>query len=233
MYATRERQSGVSLLEASVALIVIGALWQVALHSHSLLDYMRAKRAVTELRGVETMVRVYRDRYGAVPGDDFDAPQRMAGAIGGSDDRPKNNGRIESLDGPVEGDTPITAAEVDESKLFWNHVRMAGLAPGNPSQGFASNAFNGRLFVTSGSARPTQPAGVRGLFSVCSSRIDANVARMVDSALDDGDATRGQVWAAREDLRGAFLPGTRQDVRFARAPTPYEAGNTYTVCKGF
>lgn len=234
MRAKTYRQTGVSVIEAVLVLLVMGILWQAALQSQTLFNFMLSRRLATELHDVENMARLYRDRYGALPGDDFSAAARFPGAIGGAAARRKDNGRIEGGAGDhwAGATAPITADEMDEGKLFWNHVRHAGLARGDPAEGFALNAVNGRLFVTSEDRRPDRPAGTRTLHAVCSSRIDGAVARSVDLAMDDGDATRGRVWAAREGLR-EDIANAVQDVTFSRAPTPYQAGQTYTLCKGF
>lgn len=228
------KQAGVSVVEAVMALFMIGVVWEITLQSQTLFNAMLSRRLAAEMRDVETMVRLYRDRYGALPGDDAGAAARFPGAIDGAPDRPRDNGRIEhgAADHGTVATAPITASEADEGKLFWNHVRHAGLARGDPAEGFSLNAVNGRLFVTSEDRRPDRPAGVRAMHAVCSSRVDGDVARRLDLATDDGDATRGRVWAARESLRDD-IPNAVQDVTFARVPTPYEAGHTYTVCKGF
>jgi type II secretory pathway pseudopilin PulG len=230
------RQAGVSMLETTVVVFVIGILALVATQSQRLADYMTAKRLAAEMRELETMVHAYRERYGAMPGDDTRAPQYLPGAVvADSHHSHANNGRFDGF-GPWSGVRRLSATyNSNERAVFWNHVRLAGLASGDPKNGFALNAVNGRLGVYSGLGGPRRPAGTWGIHAVCSAHIEGAMARMMDRAMDDGDAEHGQVWAGKEngmETTADFLSES-EGVSDERAPTPYVTGERYTVCKAF
>jgi hypothetical protein len=220
------KQAGVSLFETTFVLALFTLIGAGVLKGHGMIQSSTAKKLASEMQYVREMVYIYRERYQAIPGDDLYASRHVSGGISACS---VFCGGINGADGLISGGYNSWAgtygrSDSDEAGLFWNHVRLAGLAPGDASDPTARNAVGGRLGITSGPNLPTRPAGTLGLYSVCSSRITGDLAAMIDAQLDDGDATTGQVWAAVE---------TNGSVIVATPASPYANGSNYTVCMAF
>jgi type II secretory pathway pseudopilin PulG len=203
MAAMMHRQSGVSIVEACVVLVLAGLLVAAARQSQLFVDTVLARTLVAEMREVQTMLYTYRDSFGRVPGD------------------ANNDGMV--LDDRWTYASAASPSPTSEQVLFWTTVQQAGLFQG-PRAAF--NAVGGALGVSANNAGlPVPPTNVRGVHRVCSSYINGNIARMMDRQMDDGDATTGKVWSAVETGGNAVVS--------AVTPTPYVDVKTYTVCMAF
>lgn len=215
---TRTRnQSGFTLVEIAIVLVIIGLLLGGVLKGQAMIENGKVKALTAELRSVATMMNGYRDMYKALPGDDPAAVAHLGtpavqatGVIG--------NGKLDS--GKWIGlDAPDAA---NETSVFWQHVRLAGLATGASTSGTASNALGGKLGVTSNTDRPTAPANITGSFYVCTSGLSGKLARAIDIAMDDGAGDTGQMFGGVE-TGGA-------PVTAALVSTAYVDTSSYTVC---
>lgn len=217
-------QRGFSIFEAAFAVLVVGFILVVLLNRLGLFEYVMARTLVTEMQAVEQMVLAYQDRYGTVPGDDTMAASRFTGATSASSTY-AGDGVIQGPD--WVGDSTGSPAPADEPSLFWQHVRMAGLAEGDRAKFNAFNSAGGQLGIASSSVlnMPKAPSGSRSGFHVCSSRIDGHVARMMDADIDDSNATTGRMWAAAESSGAAVVDD--------RGTSHYDDEKTYTVCMLF
>lgn len=220
MKLLRGRQAGVTVIELAAGVLVASLIWVSVLQAQAAFDHIMARTLVTEMQALQQMVLTYQDRYGAIPGDDKGAAGRFAGAISATSPAGGNG----AIDGPDwAGETDGDALATDEPSLFWQHVRLAGLAAGDPASFDAYNALRGLLGISSSNAgMPTRPPGARNGLHVCSGRIDGHIARLMDIDVDDGDATTGKLWAADELENAVVLE--------ERAPSQYDDGKTYTVC---
>lgn len=221
MRSTDVGQNGATLIEMAVGLVVAALLTGTVLGTREWGDRMTAKTLIGEMTSVKFVLYAYRDRYGAIPGDDMNAATLFPTALIPVDTR-GNDGRIDSVAGWPGN---FVAPEHDESGLFWNHVRLARLDGGDPAQRYANNAVGGRLGISSDRNMPLRPPGVEGLYTVCSSSIRGDIARRMDSTVDDGDATTGVLWAA--------LEAGDEAVTATIAATPYVRHGNYTVCMAF
>jgi hypothetical protein len=177
----------------------------------------KVKALSSELRSVSAMVNGYRDTFKALPGDDPAAVAHQAGttqATAGT----AGNGRLDT--GTWVG-AAIPAAG-DESSLFWQHVRRAGLATGASEVGTAENAVGGKLGVTSNSNRPKSPDFISGSYYVCSSGLTGKLARAIDLQLDDGLGKTGQVFGSVEGSGPVTNVNTALD--------DYADESFYTIC---
>jgi hypothetical protein len=119
----------------------------------------------------------------------------------------------------------------DESALFWQHVRLAGLAAGPTSTAdanyFPTNADGGRIGVSSvagNTAVEVLPTvgGISGAFIICSEGVLGKFAKQLDTALDDGNTQTGSV---RVVTAGAKTIGLTNDLTLDSSP--------YVVCMAF
>lgn len=181
----RNQQSGFTLVEIAIVLVIIGLLLGGVLKGQELINSAKVKNFANDFRNISTFVYAYQDKYRATPGDDTN-PQGHVGATattatsGGT----VGNARIE---GAWNSATPG-----DETFLFWQHVRMAGLATGTESTAAAAylptNADGGPLGVTGDPV-----AGWSANFFVCSGNIQGRFARQLDTTIDDGNTATGSV----------------------------------------
>lgn len=216
---TKNGQAGFTLIEIAIVLVIIGLLLGGVLKGQEMITQGKIKNIISDFNGVQAAYYGYQDRYKAIPGDDVGAAARWAGATSGG-----GNG---ALAGAYNA-APATAVE---SNLFWQHLRFAGFIPG-PASGVVggtqpTNAVTGMLGVETGDGPPptgTVGLGLTGLI-ICSANLPGKIATAVDSQLDDGIATTGQV-------RGKAITVPNAATGVAGTVNYVDDGTTiYVVCK--
>ncbi len=218
-----KRQSGFTLVEIAIVLVIIGLLLGGILKGQEMIVQAKIKNTISDYNGVLAAYNGYIDRYRALPGDDAQAATRWTGGVAGS-----GNGVIQ---GAYESQT----ADV-ESRLFWQHLRLAGFIPGQGQQQ-PTNAHNGILGVQTGdaaggvtliaAAAPPDPAvpGIGGVM-ICASQVPDKVAIAVDNQTDDGRSRSGQVRAVNAPGNAAIGNGAVPAVNYQETGT-----TTYVVCR--
>jgi prepilin-type N-terminal cleavage/methylation domain-containing protein len=217
----RSLQRGFTIVEIAVVLVIIGLLVGGILKGQEMITQAKIKRVIADFNGVSAAYYAYRDRYRAVPGNDPNAATRWAGAISGDGD-----GHIGGLYNSANAN--------DESRLFWDHLRRAGLVSGTGStQPF--NAVFGLMGAQTGDgAGPSygpvlgiDASGTGGLggMILCSANVPDKIAIGVDAQMDDGAPATGAVHA---QLQSAPNPPIRKQAAVAYAET---GANAYTLCQ--
>ncbi|HEX5125903.1 MAG TPA: prepilin-type N-terminal cleavage/methylation domain-containing protein [Rhodocyclaceae bacterium] len=210
----KTQQSGFTLVEIAIVLVIIGLLLGGVLKGQELINSAKAKAVINDFRNTATMIAAYQDRFRALPGDDNAADKHLA-VVG----LKSGNG-----DGKIDGAWDENADADKESVRFWQHLRLANLATGNASDPVANsvngwaptNSEGGRIGVSS--TAPAGFSGIRGRFFICQGNLDGRIAQQIDSTMDDGDGTTGSVGVADNSTNTA-----------AAAP---KEGTVYTVCYG-
>ena len=199
----RRHQSGFTLIEIAIVLVIIGLLLGGILKGQELIIQGRIRNVSNDFQSVSVAINLYQDRYRALPGDDAGAKARWATTTEGGGD------------GTIGGDYD-TADNDDESRLFWQHLRLAGLVGG------ATNDLTQPANAASG-ITGVQNTGM-GLNSlvVCSNNLPAKIAQAIDSQFDDGNATTGSVRGQTGTDVGADDP---------EANYVDDGANFYVVCK--
>lgn len=218
-----DKQAGMTLFETTIVLTLAGLLVGGAIGANHFVESATAKALVTEMLDVKNMLYVYRDRYGAVPGDDVLASTHVKNGTSAYNSTGYGGDALIDANGSYPWNS-TSIHSMSEAGLFWQHVRKAGLATGDSTVAPAENAVRGKLGITSNANTPTRPAGVGGLYTVCSSRITGRLAKMMDAQVDDGDGTTGMMWAAAE---------TDLSVNTPTLPNAYDDTKRYTVCLAF
>src|SRR5450759_1125916 len=151
----RNQQSGFTLVEIAIVLVIIGLVLGGVLKGQELINSAKVKNLASDFRTIPTYIYGYQDKFKALPGDDLAAATHIPACVtpcaAGS-----GNGVIGGL-----WDS-ITAT--DETWQFWAHVRMANLAAGPTTWTAAAdtdpyspkNAVGGRLGISSMSSTPVQ-----------------------------------------------------------------------------
>lgn len=211
------RQHGFTLVEIAIVLVIIGLLLGGVLKGQELINNAKVKNLTQDFRSVPLFVHSYRDKFRATPGDDASARRHLCPASA-AECTTAGNG-----DGRIDGAWNDTATS--EAFLFWQHVRMANLAPGSTDTTaddyLPRNAEGGRIGVQSGG---TAPLGVPGGHAMCSTAIPGRFVRQIDLALDDGDPATGALRAGTQGAGGLTA---------LAAGTPPDEATSYVVCLGF
>jgi prepilin-type N-terminal cleavage/methylation domain-containing protein len=222
------RQSGFTLIEIAIVLVIIGLLLGGILKGQELINSARVKNLATDFRNIPMFIYSYQDKFRALPGDDPAVTTHVTGGTLAT--TPKDS----QGNGVIDGTWDSTTA-TDESYLFWQHVRLAGLAPGVTAvdaDGYRpTNASGGFIGVQSGTTEadstPVKDAGgtaIRGTYVICSSGIIGKYAKQLDIQMDDGNTAEGSMMATPTTGYAIGAAATATDDIDDAAP--------YTVCMG-
>jgi prepilin-type N-terminal cleavage/methylation domain-containing protein len=223
----RRQQSGFTLVEIAIVLVIIGLLLGGVLKGQELINSAKVKNMANDFRNISTFVYAYQDKFRAMPGDDPGADKHVSGGTVAT---------TPTGTGIARGDTRINGAwnsttATDETFLFWQHVRLAGLVTGTTSTAVVAefvprNAEGGRLGVTSDPVITGTGANFPGSFFVCSV-MQGRFARQLDSTIDDGNTKTGNLRVIAQNETASVATGSEP-----AALTPAEDANTYTICMG-
>ena len=216
------RQSGFTLVEIAIVLVIIGLLLGGVLKGQELIENAKVKSAVSELNGVAAANYGYVDRFRRIPGDDGNLAALQA--RGGSwatlpaSGAGNNNGVLaatvaNTFNGGGEGDA------------FWIQLRAAGLITGNPADinvaALPRNAFNGLTGVTSDVAVGVM-ASLPGT-KVCMSQVPGKAAGRLTLNWMTAWATRVHSEPPLVRLGVNTVPGA--------SVAAYSDDNVYTICR--
>ena len=203
--AGRNKQSGFTLVEIAIVLVIIGLLLGGVLKGQELINSAKVKNMISDFRTTSTFVYAYQDKFRALPGDDAGAVAHVAGTLATT---PASGARG---DGRING-AWNSEVVTDESYLFWEHIRKAGLASGTTTTGgteyLPRNADGGKLGVTG----DTPITGWTGTTFVCSSGIQGKLARQIDTTMDDGNTATGTVRVVGTPAGGELATGAAYSV---------------------
>jgi prepilin-type N-terminal cleavage/methylation domain-containing protein len=220
----KRTQSGFTLVEIAIVLVIIGLLLGGVLKGQELVNSAKVKTLVNDFKTVPLFIYGYQDKFRALPGDDSAATTHLGSTALVADNTNKklNNGRI---DGAYNSET-----KTDESLVFWQHVRLANLATGPTNFSDASNitasvprnSEGGRIGVQS----DVPINGMTGSYFVCSDGIQGKFAKQIDITMDDGNTASGsvQVIGSTDATTGVVSAVTTTNI---------VDSETYTVCASF
>jgi prepilin-type N-terminal cleavage/methylation domain-containing protein len=222
------RQSGFTLIEIAIVLVIIGLLLGGILKGQELINSARVKNLAADFRNVPLFIYGYQDKFRALPGDDPAVDTHVTGGTPATTPGDsQGNGVIES----PWNSTTVT----DESYLFWQHVRLAGLAPGVTAPGAAgylpTNASGGTIGIQSGTTDlektpidGTDGKAIGGAYIICSTGILGKFVKQLDIQMDDGETDSGSMMATPTT---GYVIGAA-----ATATADIDDATTYTVCMG-
>ncbi|HUP29765.1 MAG TPA: prepilin-type N-terminal cleavage/methylation domain-containing protein [Usitatibacter sp.] len=213
-------QSGFTLVEIAIVLVIIGLLLGGILKGQELINSAKVKNLANDFRVIPTYIYAYQDKFRAIPGDDKVVATHVTGGT------PGTGGTLGN--GAIEGAWNSAETSDIESNVFWQHVRLANLAAGPTTiaAGFGpTNAVGGRLGVSSLLAGQAQVAGLTGTYQICSAGIQGKFAKQLDVAMDDGNVTAGSMRAVPDN---SPLGTAAADIT-----TDVQLSSPYTVCLAF
>lgn len=174
----KTRQSGFTLVEIAIVLVIIGLLLGGVLKGQALIDNAKYKNFVKQIESVRAATLTFQDQFKGLPGDLL------------------NVSALDSAATPGNGDGLIAGGAcnaVEESCVVWSHLRYAGLIAGDPTlvDGTANiNHTYGGLI--SGIAYGNWANGVNE-HKILVYTLPGDVAQRYDNEFDDGNATTGDV----------------------------------------
>jgi prepilin-type N-terminal cleavage/methylation domain-containing protein len=211
-----KKQSGFTLIELAIVLVIIGLLLGGVLKGQELINSAKVKNMATDFRNAQVQIYSYQDKFRALPGDDRAATNHVGAS---------NNG---NGDGVISGSWNATTGETFD---YWQHVRLAGLATGptitTDATYLPTNAEGGRIGVQSNPDNTI--ANLKGSYAICSAGILGKFAKQLDTALDDGNTAGGNVMVA-SDVDG--LNAATAVTSVGESPT-FSDSTKYTVCMAF
>jgi len=218
----KRNQSGFTLIEIAIVLVIIGLLLGGVLKGQELINSAKVKNLAGDFKNVPVYVYGYQDKFRALPGDDSGVVAHVTGTLATTGGTAGN--------GIIEGNWN-SATNTEETFLFWQHVRLAGLAPGATSVGASdyipTNAVGGKIGITnSGANLPI--TGMKGSYIICSDAIAGKFAKQLDTTLDDGSPNTGSLQIT---VAGTSTGGT---AKTTAEMTAAGADDTpFLVCMGF
>jgi prepilin-type N-terminal cleavage/methylation domain-containing protein len=219
----KSQQSGFTLVEIAIVLVIIGLLLGGILKGQELINSAKVKNLANDFRVIPTYIYAYQDKFKALPGDDAQVVAHIGVVV-----PPAVQGATPPAGNGVINGNWNSATNTDESFLFWQHARLANLAAGptdiaDPTY-IPRNAVGGVIGISSATAAQVQIAGMTGTYQVCSAGILGKFAKQLDIQMDDGNTATGSLRVVAD---GAAMGAA------AVATTAIDDATNYTVCMTF
>lgn len=211
----KRNQSGFTLIEIAIVLVIIGLLLGGVLKGQELINSAKVKNLAGDFKNIPVYIYGFQDKYKALPGDDSSASTHLA------------TSGVTITDGNGSGIiNGAWNATTGESFTFWQHIRLAGFGPGATNTADAEyipkNAVGGKIGITNSISTDTPITGMKGTYIVCSDSIPGKFAKQLDNTLDDGNTGTGSVQAT---TAGTGTGGTPN--------ATLADDDTYLVCMGY
>ena len=199
----RRKQSGFTLVEIAIVLVIVGLLLGAVLKGQELIFNSKVKATFNLSREISAAVYGYQDRYKQLPGDDSLAATRFPGAA----PLPRNG----NSDGYIAwGGDCRAGAQAGENCEALYHLRLAGFLTGTgtagapaPFGGTSSPASSAVFFPNSGSSP---------VLGLSPSGLTHKIMSAIDTSFDDGNPATGSVRCQSTASYNMSLPDSSMGV---------------------
>ncbi|MFT4967366.1 MAG: prepilin-type N-terminal cleavage/methylation domain-containing protein [Candidatus Deianiraeaceae bacterium] len=185
------RSRGVTLIELSIVLAILGVLIVATISGKSLIDISRATATMQQVRDRTLAFQIFSSTYDCTPGD-CKASTVITGALDGN-----GNGKIGTfIDAANPGEIAIVENHLEKSKLFNRPVAVAGVTLDNlllilPKSKVAAGYIS---TVHMGNQPYSMIGGIATATDLMNSTVIVpGVFQIIDSKLDDGVANLGSI----------------------------------------
>ena len=238
----RPSQSGFTLVELAIVLMIIGLLIAGILRGQEVLNITRMNRTVKDVQSYIAAIHIFKEKYDGLPGDLRLATSRMPGCSTASNCVNGNgDGKVGTPNLLWIGGQQAVATE---NTQFWKHLALSNMITGvNPvtntvawGSSHPASPMGGGFTVIWSTQDPADPTGsafngalalrmhgdlVNGIVDQ-SPTVTPHQAAYIDRKLDDGFANQG---TARGYAAGAAGPQAQQDCE-----AKYNEGNERILC---
>lgn len=215
----KHKQHGFTLVEIAIVLVIIGLLLGGVLKGQEMINSAKVKNLANDFRTIPLFIYGYQDKFKRLPGDDPAVVSHL-----GTTGTPATTPAGAAIgNGIIEGTWNSTTL-TDESVLFWQHIRLAGLATGSSdfttatAANLPTNAEGGQF----GIQMKAPIKDMSGTYYACSSGINGKLAQQLDASMDDGAPDKGSL-RAQENTTNEANGGA----------AAYEGTKIYAVCLAF
>ena len=220
----KSQQSGFTLVEIAIVLVIIGLLLGGILKGQELINSAKVKNLANDFRVIPTYIYAFQDKFKALPGDDSAASTHVNGATNATTPAASQG------NGVINGNW-YSGTNTDESYLFWQHVRLANLAAGptvvTDAEYWPKNSVGGVIGINGAQSATVQITGMTGTYQICSTGILGKFAKQLDIQMDDGNTATGSMRTT------ANVTSTTLAQQAATATAAVDDATSYTVCMTF
>ncbi len=143
-----DKQSGFTLVELAIVMIIIGLLLGGVLKGQELIENARVTASISQMKGFQAALYSFKDAYGAVPGDMRNASTRLQGCDAGNANFCVD-GNGNSLVGAIATGIQNFNSNQQESQQFWKHLALADLLTGIDPTADPANPAWGEVYPSS------------------------------------------------------------------------------------
>ncbi len=192
----RKHQSGFTLIEIAIVLVIIGLLLGGVLKGQELITAARVRNLISNQDGIKAAYFGFLDRYRALPGDYSQAQANIPGCS--ACQQGNGNGQIAAGAESISSWEHLSKAGFITGSYVYNATESTATTPSNPYGALLQLIFDNVYrdgATDTGTARHNLKTGIN---------IPSDIMAEVDRKVDDGLANTGQLRHSTYNSGGTF-----------------------------